>query len=79
MNKLKTTSDHTIYEKRSGRYAVKDKRKHWVQGDDKVAVLRAEGLLKTPEPKAAAPVEAEAEPESDSAEGTGAAADSADS
>ncbi len=75
MKKLKTTSDHTIYEKRTGRYAVKDKRKRWVQGDDKVAVLRAEGLLKTPEPKAAP--EPEAGAESDSAEGTDAAADSA--
>jgi hypothetical protein len=62
MNKLKTTSDHTIYEKRSGRYAVKDRNKRWVRGDDKVTVLRAEGLLKTPEPKApAAEPEAEAE------------------
>ncbi|WP_462322007.1 hypothetical protein [Halochromatium sp.] len=68
MKKLKTTSDHTIYQKRSGRYAVKDRRKRWVQGDDKVAVLRTEGLLKTPEPKAA-PAESEAE----SAEGTEAA------
>lgn len=75
MKKLKTTSDHTIYEKRTGRYAVKDKRKRWVQGDDKVAVLRAEGLLKTPEPKAAP--EPEVGAESDSAEGTDAAADSA--
>ena len=54
MKKLKTTSDHTIYEKRSGRYAVKDRKKRWVQGDDKVTVLRSEGLLKTPEPKAPA-------------------------
>ena len=38
MKKLKSTAEHTIYEKRSGRYAVKDKRKHWVRGDDKVAV-----------------------------------------
>lgn len=73
MKKLKTTSDHTIYEKRSGRYAVKDRRKRWVQGDDKVAVLKAEGLLKTPEPRPAP-----AEPEPDTAEGTEATADSAD-
>jgi len=71
MKKLKTTSDHTIYEKRSGRYAVKDRRKRWVQGDDKVAVLRAEGLLKTPEPKAPA-----AEPDDET---TGAAATAEDS
>lgn len=71
MKKLKTTSDHTIYEKRSGRYAVKDRRKRWVQGDDKVAVLKAEDLLKTPEPKPT-------EPDADAAEGTEATADSTD-
>ncbi|MEA3639378.1 MAG: hypothetical protein VBE63_05475 [Lamprobacter sp.] len=70
MKKLKTTTDHSIYEKRSGRYAVKDKRKRWVQGDDKVAVLRAEGLLKTPEPKTAP-----AETEADASEGAETAAD----
>jgi hypothetical protein len=55
MKKIKATAEHTIYEKRSGRYAVKDKRKRWVSGDDKVAVLSAEGLVKVPEPKAAEP------------------------
>jgi len=74
MKKLKTTSDHTIYEKRSGRYAVKDKRKRWVQGDDKVAILRTEGLLKTPEPKAE-PAEPEAEAETAEGTETEAAAD----
>jgi hypothetical protein len=61
MKKLKSTAEHTIYEKRSGRYAVKDKRKHWVRGDDKVAVLAAEGLVKKAEPKPAAEAEAPAE------------------
>jgi hypothetical protein len=60
MKKIKATAEHTIYEKRSGRYAVKDKQKHWVSGDDKVAVLSAEGLIKVPAPKAAEP-EPEAE------------------
>lgn len=53
MKKVKTTGEHTIYEKRSGRYAVKDKRKRWVHGDDKVAVLGAEGLLKKRAPEQA--------------------------
>jgi len=53
MKKVKTTGEHTIYEKRSGRYAVKDKRKRWVHGDDKVAVLSAEGLLKKRAPEQA--------------------------
>jgi len=59
MKKIKTTAEHTIYEKRSGRYAVKDKRKRWVRGDDKAAVLNAEGLVTKPEPKAAAEEPAE--------------------
>jgi hypothetical protein len=54
MKKIKSTAEHTIYAKRSGRYAVKDRRKRWVLGDDKVAVLESEGLMKTPEPKAPA-------------------------
>jgi len=55
MKKIKSTPQHTIYEKRSGRYAVKDRRKRWVQGDDKVAILNAEGLVKAPAPKSAEP------------------------
>ena len=51
MKKVKTTAEHSIYEKRSGRYAVQDKRKRWVHGDDKVAVLSAAGLVKQPEPR----------------------------
>jgi hypothetical protein len=59
MKKVKTTDEHSIYEKRSGRYAVQDKRKRWVHGDDKVAVLSAAGLVKQPEPKPAAAESAE--------------------
>lgn len=63
MQKIKQVGDQTIYQKRSGRYAVlakpKGKAKHWVRGDDKVALLRDEGLLAPPLTKAAAP---EAEP-----------------
>jgi len=71
MKKIKSTAEHTIYEKRSGRYAVKDRRKRWVSGDDKVAVLSAEGLVKAPEPKAPEPAadvaEGEASKEGDDA------------
>jgi hypothetical protein len=63
MKKIKSTATHTIYEKRSGRYAVKDRRKRWVLGDDKVAVLQAEGLAKAPEPKPAAETAEETETE----------------
>lgn len=54
MEQVKTTATHLIYKKKSGRYAVKDgSSKQWVNGDDKAAILLAEGLIKRPEPKAA--------------------------
>lgn len=56
MKKIKQTADYGIYEKRSGRHAVKGKNKQWLHGDDKVAALTAEGLVKVPAPKPA-PVE----------------------
>jgi hypothetical protein len=60
MEQVKKTDTHRIYKKRSGRHAVEDlKSKQWINGDDKAAILLAEGLIKKDEPKAAAP-EAEA-------------------
>ncbi|WP_295543555.1 hypothetical protein [uncultured Thiohalocapsa sp.] len=62
MEQLKKTDTHRIYKKRSGRHAVKDmKTKQWVNGDDKAAILRAEGLVEPPKQKAP-------EPEADAAE-----------
>jgi len=59
MEQVKQTDTHRIYKKRSGRHAVKDvKSKKWVNGDDKAAVLRAEGLIEPPKVKAPAPAEA---------------------
>jgi hypothetical protein len=61
MEQVKKTDTHRIYKKRSGRHAVEDlKSKQWINGDDKAAILLAEGLIKQDEPKAPAP-EAEAE------------------
>ena len=58
MKVILRTKQHTVYEKQSGRFAVKDAEKNWVNGDDKVAVLLAEGLVKTAPPAVAeAPVE----------------------
>ena len=57
MKVILRTKQHTVYEKKSGRFAVKDAEKNWVNGDDKVAVLLAEGLIKTAPPAVAeAPV-----------------------
>jgi hypothetical protein len=55
MEQVKKTDKYLIYRKQSGRYAVKDSsRKTWVNGDDKTAVLRAEGLIQAAQPKAPA-------------------------
>jgi hypothetical protein len=57
---VKKTDEYTIYEKRSGRLAIKDANKNWINGEDKVKILVEEKLLevKLPEP---APEEPEAE------------------
>lgn len=72
MEVVKKVNDQTIIKKRSGRYGVMDAKGKWVNGDDKVKVLLAEGLIKAPEPKkveepvaeeaAEAPAEEAAEP-----------------
>ena len=57
MKVILRTKQHTVYEKKSVRFAVKDAEKNWVHGDDKLAVLLAEGLVKTAPPAVAeAPV-----------------------
>ena len=63
MQQVKKTADYTIYQKKSGRYAVKGKDKQWVHAEDKTHILNAEQLIKPPEPKAPAP-QSESEPES---------------
>lgn len=56
MKEVKSVGDNTIFEKRSGRYAVKDGNKKYVNGDEKAKILADAGLVTIPEPKAA-PVE----------------------
>lgn len=51
MEIIKTAGQYTIVKKRSGRFGVKDQRGRWVNGDEKVKVLLAEGLIKVTEPK----------------------------
>ncbi|MBK1724963.1 hypothetical protein [Thiocystis violacea] len=67
MQHVKKTADYNIYQKKSGRYAVKGKDKKWINGEQKQAILVAEALITLPEPKAAAP-EPEAETEAAAAE-----------
>jgi hypothetical protein len=58
MKRVKMTGDHRILQKRSGRFAVQDKNKRFLHGNDKTKVLLAAGLVTVPEPKQKA-VEAE--------------------
>jgi hypothetical protein len=51
MKSVKKTAEYEILQKRSGRYAVRNPSKKWVNGDDKAKILAAEGLIKLPEPK----------------------------
>ena len=67
MKEVQTSGDYKIYEKRSGRYAVKDNDKNYVNGDEKAKILADAGLVTIPEPKAA-PVEEEAPAEEAAAE-----------
>lgn len=56
MKELKAVGEYKIYQKRSGRYAVKDAKKAYISGDDKAKILQDAGLITLPEAKPA-PVE----------------------
>jgi hypothetical protein len=59
----KKTAEYTILKRSDGRYAVKSSKNKFVNGDDKVAILIAEGLRAAPAPKPVAVEEpAEGEP-----------------
>lgn len=67
MESVKKTKEHEIFKKRSGRFAVRNAEKKWINGTDKANILHAAGLIKlTPptkkeEPAAEAPAETAAE------------------
>lgn len=65
MEVVKTTDNYTVVKKRNGRYGVKNKSKKWVNADEKVKILLAEGLIKVSvaaeKPAEEAPEEAAAE------------------
>ncbi len=54
MKAVKKTAEYTIFQKRNSRYAVKDASKKIVNGEEKVKILLAEGLIKITEPAAPA-------------------------
>lgn len=66
MKLVKSSAEYNIYQKRNNRYGVKSANRKWINGEAKVAILLAEGLVKAPatkapEPEAAAEEEAPAE------------------
>jgi len=61
MKVVKKTAEYTVYQKRNNRYGVQGNNKQWINSDDKVKILLAEGLITVSEP--AAPSEPEAEQE----------------
>lgn len=76
MKLIKKTPEYSIFQRSDERYAVKDARRQPVNGEEKVSILAAEGLVKAPTPKPA-PVE-EAPAEEPAAEATEEAAGEAD-
>ncbi len=52
MKVIKKTAEYTVYQKRSGRYAVTGADGKVINGDGKVAILSAEDLIKAPASKA---------------------------
>lgn len=76
MKELKKTAEYTVFQKGSGRYAVRGRNKQWLHGEDKEQVLLAEQLITRPRPKAAAAPETPATTEGPaSTEATQAAAE----
>jgi len=51
MKTIKKTKDYSIFQKRSGRYAVQGTERQWIRGEDKVKILVKEKLLKIKLPK----------------------------
>ena len=60
MELIKKTDNYTIYKKKSGRYAVKNKEKKYLSDKEKVEILLGEKLIKLSprkKPEEAAPAE----------------------
>ena len=50
MKEVQTAGEYTIYQKKSGRYAVKGADKKYVNGDDKAKILLDAGLVELSQP-----------------------------
>lgn len=65
MKLAKKTAEYVVLTRADGRYAVKGADGKFINGDEKVNILIAEGLRTAPEPK---PAEPEAEASEEAAE-----------
>jgi hypothetical protein len=77
MKLVKKTDEYSIYLRGDKRYAVEDAAKKAVNGDDKVRILVAEGLLKVAAPAKVEEPVAEEAPAEESAEAEAAVEESA--
>lgn len=68
MEVVKQTDDYSIVKKRSGRFGVKNSQGKWINSEEKVKILLAEGLIKVTAPKPAEVEEAAEETTEESAE-----------
>lgn len=57
MKEIESVGEYKIYEKKSGRYAIKDVNKKYVNGEEKTKILLSAGLITVPDPKPAEQVE----------------------
>tara|TARA_Y100000590_G_scaffold323369_1_gene366447 strand:- start:174995 stop:175330 length:336 start_codon:yes stop_codon:yes gene_type:complete len=60
MEVVKQTDEYTVIKKRSGRFGVKNAAGKWINGEEKVKILVAEGLIKAAVPAEKPAEEAEA-------------------
>jgi ribosomal protein L22 len=65
MEVVKQTKEYSVIKKRSGRFGVKNTQGKWLNGEDKVKVLLAEGLIKVAVAKKVEEVLEEAAPEAE--------------
>lgn len=65
MKIVKKTAEYTVFQRRDSRYAVRGTNGKWINGEDKIDILKKEALLKKPEPKAKEPEASEAAAEGD--------------
>ena len=68
MEVVKQVKDLTIVKKRNGRFGVKNSKGKWINAEEKVKVLLAEGLITAPAPKKVEEAPVEEAPAEESAE-----------